>query len=69
MKKNIKNNLLKFLIIYYPILKMGKFLNWDILLPMILDPCLLIPFPLINFNIKLSKLILSILLIQDFLMI
>ena len=52
MNKNIKNNMLKFLIIYNSILNMGKFINWDILLPIILDPCLRIPFCLINFNIQ-----------------
>ena len=35
--------MLKYLIIYNSILNMGKFINWDILLPIILDPCLLIP--------------------------
>ncbi len=48
---------------------MGKFINWDILSPIILDPYLLIPLYLINFNIQYSKLILSILLFQDLLMI
>ncbi len=67
--KNIKNYMLKFRINYYPILKMGKFINWDILSPIILDPNLLIPLFLINFNIQYSKLILSILLFQDLLMI
>ncbi len=61
--------MLKFLIIYYLILKMGKFINWDILLPIILDPYLLIPLILINFNIQYSKLNLNILLFQDLLMI
>jgi hypothetical protein len=54
MNKNIKNNMLKFLIIYYSILKIGKFINWDKLSPIILDPCLLIPLFLINFNIQYS---------------
>jgi hypothetical protein len=57
--------MLKFLIIYYSNLKMGKFINWDILSPIILDPCLLIPLYLINFNIQYSKLNLNIMLIQD----
>ncbi len=57
--------MLKFLIIYYSILKMGKFINWDILSPIILDPCLLIPLFLIIFNIQYSKLNLSILLFQE----
>ncbi len=69
MNKNIKNNMLKFLVNYYSILKIGKFINWDILSPIILDPYLLIPLSLINFIIKYSKLILSILLFQDLLMI
>ncbi len=54
MNKNIKNNMLKFLIIYNSILNMGKILNWDKLLPIILDSCLLILFALINFNIQYS---------------
>ena len=61
--KNIKNNMLKFFILYISILKMGKFLNRDKLLPIILDSCLLILFALINFNIQYSILILSILLL------
>jgi hypothetical protein len=69
MNKNIKNNMLKFLVNYYSILKTGKFINWVILLPTILDPCLLIPFCLINFSIRYSILIFSILLFQDLLMI
>jgi hypothetical protein len=40
--------MLKFLIIYNSILKIGNFLNWDKLLPIILDPGLEIPFSLIN---------------------
>ncbi len=59
MIKNIKNNMLKFLIIYYSILKMGKFINSEILLPIIVDPCLLIPLFLINFNIQYYILILE----------
>ena len=69
MNKNIKNNMLKFLVNYYSILKTGKFINRDILLPMILDPCLLIPLRLINFSIRYSILIFSILSFQDLLMI
>ncbi len=54
MNINIKNNMLKFLIINYSILKIGKFINWDKLSPIILDPSLLIPLFLINFNIQYS---------------
>jgi hypothetical protein len=46
---------------------MGKFINWDILLPIILDPCLLIPFYLKNFNKQYTILNFSILLFQNLL--
>ena len=67
--KNIKNCVLKSWIIYYSILKLGKFINWEILSPIILDPYLLIPLFLINLNIQYSKLILSFFLFQVLLMI
>ena len=44
-------------------------MNGDKLLPIILDPCLLILFLLINYNIHYSILIFSSLLCKDLLMI